>query len=254
MTGDPQNVDFVAAGRLAAQLPDSLPPLAVDIDGTLTGPDRGLDPRVMPVCRAWPEPLVVATGKSMPYPVALCEFLGNETLVIAENGGVVIVGPTETVQFDGDREAAQAVIEAYRDQGHTTGWPDTDLVNRWRETELAVSRESPLEPLEALAREHGLTVVDTGYAYHVKSPDVSKGTGLSTVAAELGLVPGAFAAVGDSENDAPTFDVAGHAIAVGNADDTAQSAADHVTDASYADGFLEAVRWLCESSGDASGG
>jgi phosphoglycolate phosphatase (TIGR01487 family) len=233
----------------AGPLPASLPPLAVDIDGTLTGPNRRLDPRVLPVCRAWPAPLVVATGKAMPYPVALCEFLGVEPLVVAENGGVVVVGPTDTVQFEGDREAATAAIEAYRDRGHTTGWGDTAFVNRWRETELAVQRDSPLAPLEAVAHEHGLTVVDTGFAYHVKSPDVTKGTGLETVADELGLSPGEFAAIGDSANDAPAFEVVDRAVAVGNADSTARRAADHVTEATYGDGFLEAVGWLREATG-----
>lgn len=237
-------MDFAWSVALAGRLSDSLPPLVVDIDGTLTGPDRALDPRVVPVCRAWPSPLVVATGKAMPYPVALCTFLGVDTLVIAENGGVVLVGPTDTLRFEGDREAATAAIEAYRTRGYSTGWGETDLVNRWRETELAVSRDSPLEPLEAVAREHGLAVVDTGFAYHVKSPDVTKGTGLRALTAELDLEPEAFAAIGDSENDAPLFETAGPAAAVANADDMARAAADYVTEATYADGFLEAVRWV----------
>jgi len=247
VTREDYEMTLPAAAAVTAMLPDSLPPLAVDIDGTLTGPDRGLDPRVVPVCRAWPSTLVVATGKSMPYPVALCEFLGRETLVIAENGGVVLAEPTDTLRFEGSPETARAVIETYRAEGYTTGWPDTDLVNRWRETEFAVSRESPLPPLERIADEHGLTVVDTGYAYHVKSPDVSKGRALRTLVDELGLDPGGFAAVGDSQNDASTFAVAGQAIAVGNADDTARAAADHVTAATYAEGFLEAVQLLRES-------
>ncbi len=237
---------FARSLALADRLPDTLPPLSVDVDGTLTGPDRALDPRVLPVCASWPAPLVVATGKSMPYPVGLCEFFGREPLVIAENGGVVIVGPTETVRYEGDREAAQAVIDSYERQGHNTGWSGIDLVNRWRETEFAVSLDSPLDPLERLANEHGLTVVDTGYAYHVKSPTVSKATGLRTLGAELGLDPAAFAAIGDSENDAPAFEVVDSAVAVGNADDTARAAADHVTEQSYGAGFLDAVEWLCE--------
>ena len=230
-------------------LPSSLPPLAVDIDGTLTGPKQQLDPRVLPVCRAWPAPLVVATGKAMPYPVALCAFLGVEPLVVAENGGVVVIAPTDTVRFEGDREAAAAAIEAYRERGHSTGWGDTAFVNRWRETELAVRRDSPLEPLKAVAGERGLTVVDTGFAYHVKSPDVTKGTALKTVADELDLSPASFAAVGDSANDASAFEVAGRGVAVGNADETARQAADHVTGATYSDGFFEAVRWLREVTG-----
>jgi hydroxymethylpyrimidine pyrophosphatase-like HAD family hydrolase len=122
-----------------------------------------------------------------------------------------------------------------------TDWADADLVNRWRETELAVAREMPRDPLDRIASDHGLVVVDTGYAYHVKSPDIDKATGLQAVAEELGLAPDDFLAVGDSENDAPTFEVAGRSVAVGNADERALAAADHVTEASFADGFLEAV-------------
>jgi phosphoglycolate phosphatase (TIGR01487 family) len=239
-------MDFADSARLAARLPDDLPPLAANIDGTLTDGNGGIDPRVFPVCRAWPAPLVVATGKSMPYPVALCEFLDIDPLVIAENGGVVLVGRSGTLQFEGDRQGAQAVLDAYRERGHDLGWGTADLVNRWRETELTVSRDSPLEPLSEIAREHGLEVVDTGYAYHVKSPAVTKGKGLRVVADDLGRAPAEFAAVGDSENDAATFEVAGHALAVANADETAKATADRVTDASYADGFLEAVEWLCD--------
>lgn len=238
-------MNFEESVALATSIPDTVPPLAVDIDGTLTNGQGGIDPRVFPVLRSWPAPLVVATGKAMPYPVALCNFLGIEPLVIAENGGVALVGHS-TVTFAGDREAAAAVTDAYRAQGYSLGWGAVDLVNRWRETELAVSRDSPLAPLEAIAREHGLEVVDTGYAYHVKSPTMNKGTGLQTMADELDLVPEAFAVIGDSQNDAPAFDVAGDGIAVANADDVALDAANHRTRESYADGFLEAIEWLCD--------
>lgn len=225
-------------------VPDSAPPLVVDIDGTLTDASRELDPRVFPVLRNWPAPVVVATGKAMPYPVALCEFLAIDVIVIAENGGVALVESTDTLHFEGNREAAQAVADEYRERGYDLGWGTVDIINRWRETEIAVSRESPLAPLEAIATDHGLEVVDTGFAYHVKSPDISKGLALELVAAELDLSPGAFAAVGDSENDASAFEVVDRAAAVANADGTAKRAADHVTDASYGEGFLEAVEWL----------
>jgi len=53
-----------------------VPPLALDIDGTLTTRSDQIDPRVFEVLPAWEAPIVVATGKSFPYPVALCHFLG----------------------------------------------------------------------------------------------------------------------------------------------------------------------------------
>jgi phosphoglycolate phosphatase (TIGR01487 family) len=220
--------------------PADAPPLVADIDGTLTDDSRGVDPRVFPVIRSWPSPVVIATGKAMPYPVALCEFLAIPVSVVAENGGVVVAG-RDTVRIEGDREAADAVAAGYRAEGYDLGWGGADLPNRWRETELAVSRESPLEPLERIAADHGLDVVDTGFAYHVKSAAIDKGVGLRAICTELGLDPETFLAVGDSENDVATFEAAGVSVAVANADEAALAAADHVTEGAYGDGFLEAV-------------
>jgi hypothetical protein len=218
-----------------------VPPIVVDIDGTLTDADRVVDHRVWSVLQDWPTPVIVATGKAMPYPIALCDFGGIPTNVIAENGGVAYVEASNEITFTGDREAAQAVAEDYRAEGYDLGWPTPDFSNRWRETELAVARDQPLEPLERVAEKHGLEVIDSQFAYHVKSPHVDKGTALQTIAGDLGYDPSDFAAVGDSENDAATFELVGHAIAVANADETALATADQVTEASYADGFLEAV-------------
>ncbi|MEF8976099.1 MAG: phosphoglycolate phosphatase [Halapricum sp.] len=217
------------------------PPLAVDVDGTLTDGEQIIDPRVLPVLHDWPAPVVVATGKALPYPVSLCQFAGIPSRVIAENGGVVAIADTDDLRFEGDREAAQAVADAYVEAGYSLGWQETDFVNQWREAEVAVAHEQPLAPLESIAADHGLEVVDTGYAYHVKDPSVSKGNALATVAGELGLAADDFLAVGDSQNDVSAFEVAGEAVAVANADDAALAAADRVTEVGYADGFLEAV-------------
>ena len=241
------------ATAIADGLPVDLPPLAVDIDGTLTDQRRALDPRIFPILRAWPAPVVIATGKAPPYPVALCEFLRIDPVVIAENGGVVLVERADTIRYLGDAEGTNDVSRAYRELGHQIGWGNLDIVNRWRETELAVDRDSPREPLERLAKKHGLTVVDTGFAYHVKSPDIDKGKGLEAVAETLDLNAGTFAAIGDSNNDVPVFKTAGHGIAVANAPERVRQAADRVTDAEYADGFLEAISWLGEEFETAGG-
>lgn len=231
-------------------------PLAVDIDGTLTRPrpDRGVDPRVFDALRAYAAeaPVVVATGKAFPFPVALCEFIDIPKRVIAENGGVTLCetdsgddpyggGDSDGITYNGDPTAAEAVADAYREAGYELGWGEPDLVNYWRETELAVARDQPLSPLTAIAAHHGLEVVDTGYAYHVKSPAIDKDTGLESVAASLDRDPEAFVAVGDSENDVSTFDRADRSFAVANADDAARAAADVVTDGAHAAGFLEAL-------------
>lgn len=222
------------------------PPLAVDIDGTLSGPDRAIDPRVFTVLREWGAPVVVATGKALPYPIALCEFLGIDRTVIAENGGVAFVHETDDLLFLGDRAAAQAVVDEYVAAGHELGWGGHDLVNRWRETEVAVNRDAPLEPLQRIAADRGLEVVDTGFAYHVKSPDVSKGRALESVAEKLGYESEEFVAVGDSINDVSTFEVAGRSFAVANADAAAREAADAVVEGSYFDGTASVLETLAD--------
>lgn len=216
-------------------------PLVTDVDGTLTDDDLRLDPRIGAALREWDGPVVLATGKVLPFPIALANYLGIERTVIAENGGVTYADATDELRVHGDREAAQAVADAYVGAGYDLGWGRVDLANRWRETEVIVAREQPLEPLEAIAAEHGLEVVDTQYAYHVKSPTMTKGNGLETVAEALGSDAADFVAVGDSRNDVSTFEHAGTAIAVANADDAALAAADHVTDGAFADGFFEAL-------------
>lgn len=217
------------------------PPLVIDIDGTITRGDGSgaVDPLVFERLREWPASVVVATGKAFPYPVALCQFIGIEPLVIAENGGIALAD--DEIRITGDASAPRAVIEEYREAGHDPGWGETDLVNRWRETEIAVSRASPLAPLEALAEDHGLEVVDTGYAYHVKDPAITKGEGLNAICETLDCAPTEFVAVGDSENDASTFAVVGRSFAVANADESARTSADEITEGSYADGTLEAL-------------
>jgi len=216
-----------------------VPPLAVDIDGTLSRADRSIDPRVFDVLRGWDAPVVIATGKALPFPVALAQFVGIPERVIAENGGVSLVDAELAVH--GDRTAADAVASEYEAAGHDLGWGTLDLANRWRETEVAVSLDAPLEPLVEIAARHDLEVVDTGFAYHVKSPDVDKGAALTEVASVLDRSPTDFAAIGDSENDVGMMDRSGRSYAVANADDAAKDAADVVTVGSYADGFLEAT-------------
>jgi len=184
---------------------------------------------------------VVATGKSFPYPVALCHFLGIPEQVVAENGGVVCADGQ--VSFQGDRDRAEQAIEAFRDRGGDLGWDGADTTNRWRETELAANINADEELLRAVAEEFGLEVVDTGYAYHLKTPGVEKGDGLAAVAEILGMDAKSFVAIGDSENDVSLFGAAGDAYAVGNADERAKAAAETVLDGEY----FEGTRGVLES-------
>jgi phosphoglycolate phosphatase (TIGR01487 family) len=220
---------------------DMTPPLAVDIDGTLTRPEGpyGLDPRVLDPLRAWPAPVVVATGKTFPYPVALCHLTGIAERVVAENGGVVLAD--DEIRTIGDGESARAVLSAFEAAAGGLRWELDHTANRWRETEVSFPLDTEETLLRSIATDHGLEVVDTGYAYHVKDAGIDKGTGLRSLADILDLDPGSFVAVGDSVNDVALFESVDRSYAVGNADADARNAADVVLDGAHADGFLEAL-------------
>lgn len=218
------------------------PPLVVDIDGTLSRPDRSIEGRVIDTLHDWDAPVVIATGKAFPYPVALCDFIGLPIRVIAENGGVVATA--ERVAFAGDPDRIDAFLEAYQEPGYEVGWGPVDLVNRWRETEVAIQHDQDQAAIEAMAAEYGLVVIDSGYAYHVTTPDVSKGRGLVRLCEMMDVAVERFVAVGDSENDVSTFNRVGRSFAVANADAAAKAAADTVTDAEYGAGLLEALSEL----------
>ncbi|MFA9516092.1 HAD-IIB family hydrolase [Halopenitus sp. H-Gu1] len=224
-----------------------VPPLVLDIDGTLTTPDHRVDRRVFEILPNWEAPVVFATGKAFPYPVALAHFLGLPETVIAENGGVIHAdGVTE---FAGDPDACWAVAEEFIERGGDLGWGGRTTVNRWRETEVAVSMDADEELLREIAADHGQTVVDTGYAYHVKSPDVSKGSAFETLCEEYRYDPDRFVAIGDSENDVSTFEAAGESYAVANADSVAREAADDVLSEGHMDGTASVLERLLTEAG-----
>jgi hypothetical protein len=85
-------------------------------------------------------------------------------------------------------------------------------------------------------------VLDTGFAIHLQTPGVSKGAALTALAREMGISPSDMMAVGDSENDIEMLEAAGIGVAVRNAPAAVQAAADRVTEESYGDGFVEAVK------------
>ncbi|QLG27242.1 HAD hydrolase family protein [Halorarum halophilum] len=222
----------------------TVPPLALDIDGTLTTPAHTIDPRVFEVLPEWPAPVVIATGKAFPYPVALCHFAGIPERVIAENGGVVCVD--EHVSYEGDPERVREAATAFAERGGDLGWGAADTVNRWRETEFAARRTADEATLRALADEFDLNFIDSQYAYHLTSQGVSKGRALGTVGEVLDIDPTEFVAIGDSENDAELFGVVGESYALSNADDTAKEAADTVLDVGFMDGTLSVLNDLLD--------
>lgn len=79
--------------------------------------------------------------------------------------------------------------------------------------------------------------------------DVSKGNAVRRLMAELGLDPGACAAVGDAENDLSMLEAVGHPASVGNAIDAVKRRARFVGASCDEGGFADVVAWLLDLPG-----
>ena len=219
------------------------PPIAVDIDGTLTDETGLLGSSVIDVLAGWPAPVIIATGKALPYAVALCYFCQIDETVIAENGGISLVGGRRQVHTDGEMIAAATA--ALREVDATLGWErGYDTINAWRETEVAVGLQMDRAAVDTVAAEFDLRVLDTGFAYHLTSREVSKGAALEHVAAALDIPLTSVVAIGDSENDVSMFQRVEESYAVANADHAARTAASAVASQPHHAGLIEVLQGL----------
>ncbi|MCB0062527.1 MAG: HAD family hydrolase [Caldilineaceae bacterium] len=76
------------------------------------------------------------------------------------------------------------------------------------------------------------------------APGVNKGTGLHVLCELLQIDPARVLAIGDNDNDIPMLEVAGHAIAMGNATPGVKAVADWVAPSIEEDGAAVVLEWL----------
>jgi len=112
---------------------------------------------------------------------------------------------------------------------------------QYRFSDVAFARTVPSGEVRELVRGRGVKVLDTGFAIHLQAGGISKGSALLKLAAEIGIPPREFLAVGDSENDVEMLEAAGVGVAVANARDEVKAAADYIAEKGNGDGFVEGV-------------
>lgn len=214
--------------------------VVVDVDGTITFADRSLDCRAVEALRSLRVPVVIATGNVLCFARAASTLLGTGDIVIAENGGVVECGRVEY-----DASHLKECEEAFGFlKGHFT-LERLDPENR--KTEIGLRRNFDVERARQLLRGYPeVEIVDTGFAVHIKSRRVNKGTGLKRVAELMGLDARELVAIGDSPNDIEMLKASGFGVAVGNAHPEVKRVARMVTKGEHGAGVAEAVGYLRE--------
>lgn len=215
--------------------------IVVDIDGTITCEKRELHLGAMKKIRSLKVPVVLATGNTLCYARTASRLIGLDGAVIAENGGAI------TVRFDLQGTFEESLEECEKAYSFLSQYFKlTKLDPHYRRTEIALRRDFDLQKAKTLLETQPFDVemVDTKYAIHLKSTKVNKGIGLQKLASMMGLKSKDFVAIGDSENDVEMFEVSGFGIAVGNGDEKIKEIACYVTEASFGDGTVEALKFL----------
>lgn len=219
--------------------------LITDIDGTITGPDRRIHTGAIEAIRNLVDQgveVVLASGNTPCFMETLCKMIGTQGTYIAENGGVYRAGYTGSPRVTGDHAAVKRALETLQDHFRSRG-KELDLYSpQYRFSDLAFARSVPADEVQEVLRDHRVRVIDTGFAIHLQTPGISKGTTFLELARALDLSPGDFCAAGDSVNDTEMLQLAGIGIAVANAHPDTKAAATYVTQYPYGDGFIEGLK------------
>jgi phosphoglycolate phosphatase (TIGR01487 family) len=217
--------------------------MAVDIDGTMTFKDRRLDIAAVDAVRraeAAGLPVVLATGNIMCFAEAWAVLLGTTGFIIAEDGGVVFDRISGREEVLGDRVEADRGLDALR---RAFGNLKQTRGSLTRLTGLTLERTITADQAMGVFRREGLGLiaVDSGFAIHIKNPDVNKGNALRKLASIMKISTAEIAAVGDGLNDIEMLKAAGVSFAVANSNELVKNASAHVTSEPYGRGVAEAV-------------
>jgi 5-amino-6-(5-phospho-D-ribitylamino)uracil phosphatase len=253
--------------------------VALDIDGTVVDHDGALPEAVRKAVGRVLDadvPVVLATGRSWHGTQPVFDELGLPPgPSVASNGAVVVSYPPQEIRkavtFD-PREVIKKVVQfapgtliaveeigrGYRLNGH---FPGGDLTGEMIIESIEQLSARPVtriilrdpdrsdEDFTSLARHlglHGVTYFVGWSAWLDIAPlGVNKASGLQDVADDLGVDPTDVLAFGDGRNDIEMLRWAGRGVAIGDAPEDVQQAADVVTD-TFVDGgpVAELFHWF----------
>ena len=234
---------------------------ALDLDGTVIGPDENISPAVHEAIVRLAERIhvFIATGREPADVLRYANELGLTTPQLCD-GGANILDPVQGVSTWAAPLGpvnAEAVVTRLREMGsafvatHASGTastfddvPDWDLIrvsalDLDEDTADALTTEfrriKNMYVMKAVLPYNGLWAVDFTLA------GVDKASGIARVGQTLGVNPTNMVAVGDSYNDLPMLEACGFSVAMGNAPPEVKDAAEFVAPSVAEDGLAVAI-------------
>jgi Cof subfamily protein (haloacid dehalogenase superfamily) len=257
--------------------------VASDLDGTIVRSDGTVSDRTRAAIAAVEDAgaaFVMVTGRPTRWMRIVAEQTGHHGIAVCANGALVYDLHTESVvrSYLLTAQAARDVVDALRDAipgiafaverfaggfahepTYKPRWDSTDPLSQAPVEQLLSSdvvkllaRHEELGSDELLAAARAavgagatLTHSSNDGLLEISAADVSKASGLASLAAELGVPAAETVAFGDMPNDLPMLAWAGHGVAVANAHPEVLAAADEVTASNDDDGVAEVLaRWF----------
>jgi phosphoglycolate phosphatase (TIGR01487 family) len=215
---------------------------AVDIDGTLTENGGGAVSLAALAKLRYLDRLgysvVYVTGRSSIEAFVLAVFGGTTRLAVGENGGAITVAPQEHMLL-ASREKCMQGYEVLKKS--MDGVEEKPVFPRM--TEVVMLRTFDLAQGQKILDEHGLQLYlnDSKYAFHINEKGVDKALGLREALKILKAEPEETVAIGDSETDVSMFEICGHSVTLGHADDIVKAKASHVVSGREGTGLIEAI-------------
>ncbi len=227
--------------------------ISLDVDGTITYPDRRLHEKALEAIRLAEGlgiPIMLVTGNTLQFGEAAAILIGTSGPVVAEDGGALSVKAGRLrkriylTKMDEEWILWSELKKRYPEAVMSFSMPE-------RKAGLVVLRTVEVNAVKSLIEELGLnlTAVDSGFAIHIKKPWVNKGTGIEKACELLGIEPEEVAHVGDGENDLDAFRVVGYRVTTAQAPESLKEKADYVTEKPYGDGGAEGILHILRKFG-----
>lgn len=212
--------------------------LATDIDGTITDAKGRIHLQAVEWIRKLEEkgnPVILVSGRPLPYIESLSLYLGTSGPIIAENGAVAKMNG-EIFLFGSAEPAQKAISELQK------VFPiQLDNDNPYRLVDISFKKNIEPQLLENFIKDQGFPVslLITNVMYHLVDHQVSKGKTLLKIIQELNILPSETVVCGDSFNDLTLFEIGACNLAVANAEPALKTKAAHIAEYSYGEGFAQ---------------
>ena len=217
---------------------------AVDIDGTITLNGMGsIHLGALSKLRSLKDEghnVILVTGRSSVEGYLLSIFGGLTHLAVGENGGCVTFGDKIQHKLLGNKGECVHALATIQTR---LGAEIKEKPVFPRMTEVVLERTFDIEQAQKIIDEDNLSVslTDSGYAYHINSKGIDKGSGFLEALKILEVDVNDAIAIGDSETDVPLFKIIKNSIAVSNSTENLKKLAKIITTKKSGEGVLEGL-------------